>query len=77
MINGINNGSNSTVNGRASSRESAGVINVTKSGNSGSEKINEATRVDRVEEIKRQIERGEYQIDIDRTAQKVAETLLF
>ncbi len=76
MVNGLNS-SNNYVNIKSSTRDN--VVNA-KSGNDGSpgsEKLQETARVSRVEELKRQVEMGEYQLNIHRTAQKVAESLLF
>ena len=76
MINGLNN-ANSVIANRTSPRESANNVRGNENGNSGSENVKEASRVSRVEEIKRQIEMGEYQVNMDKTAQKVAESLVF
>lgn len=77
MINGLNNGSNSTVNsGKNPAVESSKKV-ITSGDNSGSEKIKEAARLSKVEEIKKQVELGEYELNMDKAAQKVVETLLF
>jgi anti-sigma28 factor (negative regulator of flagellin synthesis) len=40
------------------------------------ERAEETKPLDRIEELKRQIDAGEYKIDLQKTAQKVAEALL-
>lgn len=76
MINGLNS-ANSVVANRTSPRESANNIRGNDNGTTGSQNVNEATRVSRVEEIKAQVESGTYQLNMNQTAQKVAESLIF
>jgi anti-sigma28 factor (negative regulator of flagellin synthesis) len=75
MINGLNSG-NIAVNSRITSRDSLNTVQETNN-NSGGDKVQETARISRVEQIKNQIQAGEYQINIDRTSQKLAESLIF
>lgn len=72
MINGINS-SNAGIN----SISSSGVrVQSDNKGSESSNNVQKAEQVSRVQEIKRQIELGEYHVNIDKTAQKVAEALI-
>lgn len=66
MVTGINNG----VNAAATLQEQ------NKTQQRSQERINKTEQINRVEEIKQQIEAGTYKVDVEKTAQAMAETLI-
>jgi anti-sigma28 factor (negative regulator of flagellin synthesis) len=65
MVNGINNGINQ-----------AAAVQQNKTQQKQEQNVNKTEAVNRVEEIKQQIEAGNYKIDVEKTAQAVADTLI-
>jgi anti-sigma28 factor (negative regulator of flagellin synthesis) len=65
MVNGINNGINQ-----------AAAVQQNKTQQKQEQNVNKTEAVNRVEEIKQQIEAGNYQIDVEKTAKAMADTLI-
>ncbi len=64
MVNGINNGINPAT------------VQQGKTQQKQEQNVNKTEAVSRVEEIKQQIEAGTYQIDVEKTAKALADTLI-
>jgi anti-sigma28 factor (negative regulator of flagellin synthesis) len=68
MLSSINSGISSATNG---------ILNKSQVRQNGeNQKTNETKAVNRVEEIKKEIEAGTYKIDVQKTAEAMAETLI-
>jgi len=68
MLSSINSGISSATNG---------ILNKSQVRQNGeSQKTNETKAVNRVEEIKKEIEAGNYKVDIQKTAEAMAQTLI-
>lgn len=65
MVNGINNGINQ-----------AAAVQQNKAQQKQEQNVNKTEAVNRVEEIKQQIEAGNYQIDVEKAAKAMADTLV-
>lgn len=65
MVNGINNGVNA-----------AALQEQNRTQQKSQEKVSKTEQVNRVEEIKQQIEAGTYKVDVEKTAKAMADILI-